>query len=122
MFRKDAYDKAGGYRRQLYYAQDSDLWLRMALSGKISYAQEVLYRYRITETSMSGSRHYAKLPYARLVDELHKLRLKGASEEELLAQSEDFIARNRSYGFRASDDETLYFIGRCLHARSGQHL
>lgn len=33
MFRKDAYEKCGGYRHQCYTGQDSDLWPRLKLHG-----------------------------------------------------------------------------------------
>jgi len=33
MFRRDAYDRAGGYRPQFYYGQDWDLWYRLAELG-----------------------------------------------------------------------------------------
>ena len=43
MFSKDAYSRVGGYKKEFYYAQDCDLWLRMAWEGKIGCVKEYLY-------------------------------------------------------------------------------
>jgi len=119
MFRRSSYDKVGGYRPQFYYAQDSDLWLRMGMIGKISYYQEVLYQYRISEESISGGLHYAKIPYANLIDELHAARLAGEREEPILAKAPSLeeVKKNSSNSSSFSEDMTLYFIGKCLYER-----
>lgn len=43
MFRRSAYLDAGGYRLDMKYAQDYDLWLRLVTLGKLGVVQEVLY-------------------------------------------------------------------------------
>lgn len=112
MFRRDAYDRVGGYRPLFYYAQDSDLWLRLAAVGQLNYAQRVLYRYRISAESMSGQLHDTKIPYARLIDELHEARQRNEDEQPIL---ERFTPPGRTTGRRASSaDATHYFIARCL--------
>jgi glycosyltransferase involved in cell wall biosynthesis len=115
MFRRDVYERVGGYRELFYFAQDSDLWLRMAMHGRVGYVQEVLYRYRISPESISGRLHPAKLPYAKLITASHEARLRGESEEAILA-SADFkpVAAE---GEVSSAGATNYFIGRCLFAR-----
>lgn len=47
MFRRDAYDKAGGYRALFARSQDRDLWLRMTDFGDIGMVPEILYDRRI---------------------------------------------------------------------------
>ena len=116
MFRKSCYDQVGGYRPQFYYAQDSDLWLRLGLVGKLDYAQQVLYRYRISEASISGAFHHAKLPFARLIDELHAVRMAGENEEPILARA-PCVNPDKKTVRPSSEDMTLYFIGRCLYER-----
>ncbi len=112
MFRRDAYERVGGYRALFYYAQDGDLWLRLAMVGRINYAQQVFYRYRISPESISGKMHVNKLPYARLIDELHAARLRGEDELPILVA---FTPPSRqSGGQTSSTDATLYFIARCL--------
>jgi hypothetical protein len=43
MFRRAAYEAAGGYRSQFRYSQDNDLWLRMIEQGRFYTVPEVLY-------------------------------------------------------------------------------
>lgn len=116
MFRRDAYERVGGYRAVFYYAQDSDLWLRLAEVGKLDYAQRVLYQYRLSAESISGSFHADKLPYARLIDELHAARQRGEDEAPILARA---VLPRPGTTKRAptSADATNYFIGRSLFAR-----
>lgn len=54
MFRKDVYEKAGGYRPFFKYAQDKDLWLRMSLHTNFSKVDEVLYRRYLLEDGVSS--------------------------------------------------------------------
>ncbi|MES1926947.1 glycosyltransferase family 2 protein [Salinisphaera sp. T31B1] len=49
MFRKDIYDRVGGYRVPFTFAQDRDLWLRMSQHGDFATCPEVLYERRIFE-------------------------------------------------------------------------
>jgi glycosyltransferase involved in cell wall biosynthesis len=114
MFRRELYERAGGYRELFYYAQDSDLWLRMAQFGGIAYVPEVLYRYRVSPDSISGRLHPAKVPYAKLITRLHEARLRGESEDAILASAELSPAPTAG---RDSAADTDYFIGRCLFAR-----
>lgn len=44
MFRREVYDRAGGYRAYFRFAQDLDLWLRMSAFTDYHTVQEVLYR------------------------------------------------------------------------------
>jgi glycosyltransferase involved in cell wall biosynthesis len=115
MFRRTCYEIVGGYRSQFYYAQDSDLWLRLGSVGRLGYAQEVLYQYRVSEESISGALHSHKLPFARLIDELHVARMAGHSEEAILSKAPVAIPRGQKD--KASEARTLYFIGRCLFTR-----
>jgi len=44
MYRKSLYQKVGGYREFFRFAQDHDLWLRMAEHCNMALIQEVLYQ------------------------------------------------------------------------------
>jgi glycosyltransferase involved in cell wall biosynthesis len=116
MFRREAYERCGGYRELFYYAQDSDLWLRMAQLGRIGYVQDVLYRYRVSSDSISGRLHPAKLPYAQLIEELREARLRGEDEAPVLERA-NLQPVLRSGQRLCSADATDYFIGRCLVGR-----
>jgi glycosyltransferase involved in cell wall biosynthesis len=115
MFRRDAYERVGGYRAVFYYAQDSDLWLRLANIGRLNYVPRVLYRYRISAESMSGQLHSAKLPYAQLIEELRAARERGEDEAPILEHFDP--PPRKSDGVVSSADTTQYFIARCLMSR-----
>ena len=46
MFRREAFDRTGGYRHDCPHGEDQDLFRRMSLVGRIVTLPEVLYRYR----------------------------------------------------------------------------
>ena len=81
MFRKTVYDAAGGYRSQFYYAQDSDLWMRMAEISKISYVQQSGYQFRWHEHSITGSSRSLQSEFGRLGQLCRQAR--GANQSEL---------------------------------------
>ena len=66
MFRREAYVKAGGYRAAFYYAQDWDLWYRLAALGTFAMVGQCLYRGRVTPGSISSSSRDRQVAYARL--------------------------------------------------------
>ena len=118
MMRRSAYQAVGGYRSELYFAQDSDLWLRLAQVGSIAYVPSMLYRFRIDSSSISGSLHPLKLPFAEAITELHQARLAGESEEAILERIR--LLPIRAEGAKAiqpSSHITNYFIGNCLLQR-----
>lgn len=56
LYRKDIADKIGKYNPEEFLVEDYDYWLRMMLEGNISHISEVLYTYRIHESSLTGTR------------------------------------------------------------------
>jgi glycosyltransferase involved in cell wall biosynthesis len=110
MFRRAAYELAGGYRAAFYYGQDFDLWYRLAAIGTFQSVPEVLYRARITPSSISGSARGAQERLAALSFAAMRARMRGESDEALLAQAaaigKSAARRNPSAG--------LYFIGEAL--------
>jgi glycosyltransferase involved in cell wall biosynthesis len=56
MFRKDAWTRAGGYRRRYCPAEDADLWLRIGSLGyRAAHATtEPMFLYRLHSDSLSG--------------------------------------------------------------------
>jgi glycosyltransferase involved in cell wall biosynthesis len=69
MFRRDAYDKAGGYRSLFYFSQDRDLWLRMMRYGNLGRLDEVLYERRLFPdgVQLSPRKRGAQLVFSNLV-------------------------------------------------------
>lgn len=55
MFRKDLYEKVGGYDPWITYAQDRDLWLRMMPHTEYHLIPEVLYERGMYRDSVSGN-------------------------------------------------------------------
>lgn len=56
LYRKDITNKIGKYNPEKFLVEDYDYWLRMMLEGNISHISEVLYTYRIHESSLTGTR------------------------------------------------------------------
>lgn len=57
MFRKDLYDKVGGYRREFKFAQDRDLWCRLSRETNFYIVDEILYVRFIFKDGVSGDLH-----------------------------------------------------------------
>jgi hypothetical protein len=93
MFRKEAYLKAGGYRTAFYYAQDWDLWFRLAALGTFAMVEQCLYRARIAPGSISTSNRYRQVTYARLSHKAISLRLYGHSDATAVQEAERLFPR-----------------------------
>lgn len=52
--RRRAYEALGGFDRRLKYAEDWEMWMRIASSFPIYYLDEALARYRMHDQSNSG--------------------------------------------------------------------
>lgn len=55
MFRRDAAEDVGGFREQFAFAQDYDLWSRLAFTRAVAALPEALVRYRKAEDSMTAT-------------------------------------------------------------------
>ena len=95
MFKKEAYEAVGGYRDGFYYAQDSDLWLRLAEIGRVAYVPEVLYAYRSSPHSISSESREVQKEFGRLGRQCSELRLRGESDHEVLERAEALANRIR---------------------------
>lgn len=119
MFRKDAYERVGGYREEFYYAQDSDLWLRMAAAGRIGYVPDFLYEYQFKYGDISFARKRTQTRFGVWGQAAHKARLAGRSEAPYVEKARRLTAAIRAgrvRGGRASPSIDL-FIGSCLLSR-----
>jgi glycosyltransferase involved in cell wall biosynthesis len=109
-FRRDSYNRAGGYRPQFYYGQDFDLWYRLAAVGKFQTTREVLYTARVTPYSISGLARNAQQRLSRLSRASLQARTRGESDDAILAEA---AAIGRLHG-NASPGPGLYLIGEAL--------
>ncbi len=74
MFRKECVDKVGFYRKKLKFAEDYDLWFRIAEFFGITNIEEPLYKYRINPDSISLTNLFGQSRYCSLVRMLAKER------------------------------------------------
>lgn len=116
MMRRDAYEAAGGYRREFYFAQDLDLWSRLADQGRHVVVPEVLYRARLEPASLSGRYADEQRRLAELIRRATEARRAGEDEGPILQTAAGIRARRWGAG-RRGVAAGAYFIGSCLQAR-----
>jgi glycosyltransferase involved in cell wall biosynthesis len=62
MFRRDAYERVGGYDLRFRTTQDMDLWMRLAHVGELGMVEQVLVTRRLHSESIShGSRAWRQV-------------------------------------------------------------
>ena len=110
MFRRETYQRAGGYRPAFYYGQDFDLWYRLAALGTFHCVPDVLYRARVTPGSISSTARPEQQQYAALSLEALRARSEGRSDEAMLERA----AAIGPSTARGDPAEGLYFIGEAL--------
>jgi glycosyltransferase involved in cell wall biosynthesis len=117
MFPAEAYRRAGGYRPQFYFAQDVDLWIRLASLGEVWIIPEILCEMVIAENTVSGRYRKQQL---ELLDIALALRDSSPSPEQQAALL-DRASRLRPSGKKppsgAERARALYFIAACLRRR-----
>ena len=55
LFKKEIFEKVGGFCNELKYVIDWDLWIRIAAFGNVCYINKVLSKYRISNTNVTSS-------------------------------------------------------------------
>jgi glycosyltransferase involved in cell wall biosynthesis len=113
MFRKDAYNQVGGYNKDFYYAQDCDLWLRMAWEGKIGCVKEYLYNLCLSPESISSSRRGIQGQFTRLARDCYLARKLNKPESTILERVSvlrQHAIRNKANSATSRDIATTYFL------------
>ena len=110
MFRRDAYASAGGYREQFYFAQDLDLWIRLARLGRIALTAETLYFAGSDAKAISSRNRAEQFELARVSIAIRD----GGDEPSLLARAAAVHPKPRRPRSRRSEAKALYFIASCL--------
>jgi glycosyltransferase involved in cell wall biosynthesis len=118
MFRRNLYERVGGYRDEFQFAQDSDLWLRMAEVALVGSVPTIGYVHRKDIGGTSGARRALQLRFADLGHGCREARLRGESEAKWLDQARDLSARVRS-GLESERDSgaalaSAYLLGSQL--------
>ena len=117
MFRRDAYEEAGGYRPAFYYGQDWDLWYRLAEQGKFAVIEETLYRARVFPDGLSAGREGAQRRIGRYSRAALASRLRGDDEAPWLARARQVRPAAGARRSRRRLAAGHYFIGSCLQRR-----
>jgi glycosyltransferase involved in cell wall biosynthesis len=110
MFRREAYRRAGGYRQSFRYAQDLDLWLRLAPLGRIVILDDVLYEASVDVGTLSAT---ARTHQVELTGLAVLLRDSDPAGHDALLTRAAAITRSEPRT-RRDDARTLYFIASCL--------
>jgi hypothetical protein len=113
MFRRDAYERAGGYRAAFYYGQDFDLWYRLAEAGRFQATQAVLYTARITPGSISTAARAQQERLAKLSRAALEARRRGETDDAIVAAAAE-VRPVRGGASRRTRAAGLYFIGEAL--------
>lgn len=121
LFTSQAYKEAGGYRRQFYFGQDADLWMRMCEDGLIGYVDSVVYRYSFRPGNISTANEDLQSEFGRLGQACKQARRNGDSETPLLDEAEILTrkirdTKNTSSSSKPNLARGLYFIGAQLAA------
>jgi len=117
MFRRNLYNRVGGYRFQFAVAQDLDLWIRLAEHGRHWAVQEVLYQAALTPGSISMVNRDQQLVSAQFIIEAARLRRAGKSEQQILDNAVAFSAREANTRKQGNVANGYYFLGCCLLRR-----
>jgi glycosyltransferase involved in cell wall biosynthesis len=116
LFRRDLYERVGGYREQFYFAQDLDLWIRLAELGGHTALPDLLYLATFSPRSISSLQRRRQIASARIILECARLRRAGLSESQAIGRAASIVPDGRGAG--ASDiASALYFVGVCLRKR-----
>lgn len=87
MFRRELYERAGGYREEFALAQDWDLWLRLGELGTYLTLGDVLYRRTLTTDSISSRWRDVQIRLGEAATQASWSRRQGDSEEGALARA-----------------------------------
>jgi len=117
MFRRDVYERVGCYREEFHFAQDLDLWTRLAEQGRHIAIADVLYQARFALGSISSLHRDRQIGCARVILECARLRRSGLSEAAALKEAAVIVPESRGIGSR-DRAAASYFVGVCLRNRA----
>ena len=115
VIRTEAYRRVGGYRAEFYFAQDTDLWIRMAAVGDLCIADEVLYEARVEVHGISSLHRAEQLASAAIALAIRDAP-NDAQRSALLREASTIRPAGRRLT-RAMEAKGLYFIAACLRRR-----
>jgi glycosyltransferase involved in cell wall biosynthesis len=121
MFRRDAYEKVGGYRVQFDVAQDLDLWMRLAEVGLCWATPEVLCERHLSKNSISAISRDEQMRSTKIIVKCAVARRSGCDDSSLVAK---WTQQRKWHRFfwrlfprRLQEAKFYYFIGSMLRHR-----
>jgi glycosyltransferase involved in cell wall biosynthesis len=121
LFRRAAYEAAGGYRAPFALAQDWDLWLRLGERGRGFVVGEALYRRRLGPESLSFRFLRLQRAFGEAARAAAALRARGESEAPALARAaalaREFEAARSAPPSRRAEALAHYHLGQLLRGR-----
>jgi glycosyltransferase involved in cell wall biosynthesis len=87
IFRRDAYQAAGGYNPEFRYSQDYDLWTRLAKQGLFGSVREVLYHWLCGHGNISSRFSSAQAACSQSIQRRQYRRIIGSDMRETTAQA-----------------------------------
>jgi glycosyltransferase involved in cell wall biosynthesis len=113
MFRRADYFAAGGYRAEFRFAQDLDLWVRMAARGRIIILPDVLYTATYSAGAISATRRDQQIELTRIALQLREQTISEIERARLLAEAAAVGAAARPPR-RRDDAAAFHFLASCL--------
>jgi glycosyltransferase involved in cell wall biosynthesis len=121
MFRRETYEKVGGYRSQFNVAQDLDLWMRLAEAGICWATPEILCEFHLSKNSIGAVRRYEQIRSAKVIVQCAVARRSGRDDSALVAK----WGQQRKWNLfswwwvprRLQEAKFYYFIGSALRHR-----
>ncbi len=117
MFRAEAYRQAGCYRPQFYFAQDVDLWIRMATLGDVWIIPEILCQMVIDVNTVSGRYRKQQIELLKIAVALRDSTESSERQEALLERASLLRPTGKRPPTGAEQARALYFIAACLRRR-----
>ena len=118
MFRRDAYELAGGYRSAFRTAQDHDLWYRLLLLGQLGFVPVPLFQWILDETGISAQGGQLQARFAEIAHRCHLARTNGQAESQLLSEAIAVMTKfSAGTSGRKAGEVTSYFVANRLLAR-----
>jgi hypothetical protein len=114
MFRRSMYQSVGGYRWQFYYAQDWDLWYRMAEKSKFYIVPNVLYKVRILPHCISIVNQKRQKQLSDCFKEAFIARFSNEDESSYLLKAEKIKPSFGGKKIKRNQEPILYFIAENL--------
>ena len=112
MFRRDAYETAGGYRPEFRFAQDHDLWYRMSSIGLLGEVRDIFCDIEINVTGISAAHRQTQTELAGLARQAHEVRERGDDDKAVLE-----IAAQVSKTHAEREKEGRRFVAPCTSIR-----